>query len=211
MKVLHLAFFFFLTGFTSYTQDKSGYIRFATAVIPIDSSASNIQAASMFRNSKIELYFSETAYKVEINSGNFGKTINIADYTKDSLLFLASNNKLNIAKKTVIGNPIKSEVTAFDIYVNRDSIRTILGFKCYHVTLIENGETSYYWCTDDLDISLQGQPIFSEKLPGFPLEINQSKMGFQFTYTASNYVDFISNPSKVFSLEIPEGYIEVNN
>jgi hypothetical protein len=196
----------------SFAQQKSGYIKYSIDVIVLDTTPENLNVGRLLRDSKIELFVTENNYRVESYTGPFGSSSMICDYSKGQILTLSTNTMGKYARITTIKDALKKpEKIVTNTVVNRDRQRKILGFNCYYVELTENGSTGKFWCTDEIDFRLQGQSFMSESLPGYPLSIQKEDSGFQFTYTASNFIDRIDNPEITFSLEIPEGYTMIPN
>jgi len=196
----------------SFAQQKSGYIKYSIDVIVLDTTPENLNVGRLLRDSKIELFVTENNYRVESYTGPFGSSSMICDYSKGQILTLSTNTMGKYARITTIKDALKKpEKIVTNTVVNRDRQRKILGFNCYYVELTENGSTGKFWCTDEIDFRLQGQSFMSESLQGYPLSIQKEDSGFQFTYTASNFIDRIDNPEITFSLEIPEGYTMIPN
>ena len=196
----------------SFAQQKSGYIKYSIDVIVLDTTPENLNVGRLLRDSKIELFVTENNYRVESYTGPFGSSSMICDYSKGQILTLSTNTMGKYARITTIKDALKKPgKIVTNTVVNRDRQRKILGFNCYYVELTENGSTGKFWCTDEIDFRLQGQSFMSESLPGYPLSIQKEDSGFQFTYTASNFIDRIDNPEINFSLEIPEGYTMIPN
>jgi|GEM_PF-2243467 len=205
-----LLFICIITSYAGFGQSKEGYIRYTADVIPLDSTEENIQAAQYFRKSKIEIYYSQNCCRVDYQTGEISKTSTIGDRSKNTYLFLANNGKTKVAQKIILDSlPETPKSTNSKISIRKDTLKEILGFNCYFVSLNENGKISTYWCTDELKINFQGKSIVDEQIPGFPLMIRKEEMGFIFIYTVSNYRDFIEDHS-VFSTEIPEGYLDAS-
>lgn len=206
MRNTYFLFTFIALSFNSYSQSKEGYIRYTADVTPIDSTEENLQASKFFRQSKIEIYYSENCCRVDYQTGEISRTSTIGDRSKNIYLFLANNGKTKIAQKITLDSIPPSQTLSDGIVtINKDSLKEILGLKCYYVCLTKNGKKSTYWCTDNIKINFHGKSIVDSQIPGFPMVIRKEEMGFIFTYTVSNLKDYIEDRS-VFSTDIPPGY-----
>ena len=195
-------------------QHKDGYLKYHVDVVVADTTQETMQASRMLRNSKVEIYVRKNKYRIDTKMGTLFQNSMRHDEKKEETLILTTSEQGKFAQKYVNQKLRGSSTKNENIVVNeyRDSTRKILGFKCFYVQLISNGNTSNYWCSEEIDFIFEGDSFVDPSLPAFPLMIQKYQGGFQFTYTASNFRKKIDSPKEVFTTEVPDGYtLKPNN
>lgn len=203
-----LLIIFIVLNFNATAQINEGYLKFAIQILPIDTTQANLNAARMLWKSRMEISFAGDMYRIDSHIGDITDNTYIYNYSKGEILTLTSNKSSKFAHKKQINTEgtIARNDEGGEVIEYRDSTKQILGFKCYYVEVLNNGNSIPYWCTDEIDINFRGKSIMNPSIPGFPLWFQLEVKGFQMTYTAVNFIEEIDQ--NVFSTEIPEGYSE---
>lgn len=207
--------YFILIGFGQVTaQDSEGYVKYTIKVEVVDSTPELLQSVRLLRDSKMEIYFKPKRYRMHIKMGELYTITAIYNQDKAEILSLTTNMAGKFAQRVPsdsaalsIGGPLNGAETA----VFRDSTKKIIGFDCYYVEAYNEGVTVSYWCTDQISPTVDGKSIIDPSITGFPLWFSKVDQGIRMTYIASNYRDEIENPGRMFSLDIPEGFQEVQS
>lgn len=190
-------------------QLKEGYIQFHIDVNAIDTSSEARQSASMLKNSKMEVYFAKDLSRVDFTLGELSKTsvrinrkINKGISITESIMGKYANVSTadGLAGESTAMNDSNVTVTAFNEF------KTILGFKCQKYVLMNNGASTYYWCTDEISVEEVGQVVVNSNLPGFPMAFTSIENGLRMHFQASNFKETIPDKETVFSTDPPEGY-----
>ncbi len=214
MKQLLIKLIVILCTSQVFAQNNEGYVKYTIKVEVVDSTPELLQSVRLLHDSKMEIYFKPKRYRMHIKMGELYTITAIYNQDKAEILSLTSNMAGKFAQRVPsdsaalsIGGPLNGAETA----IFRDSTRKILGFDCYYVEAYSDGLTVSYWCTDQISSNVDGQSIIDPSISGFPLWFSKVDKGVRMTYIASNYRNEIDNPGRMFSLEVPEGYQEVQS
>lgn len=195
----------------TFAQIKEGYIKYN-----IDYSADSPEmemAASMMKNSTMEIYFDESKTKVNIQMpGMYSVTTVVNDSSNEVLMLfeIPMMGQKKYVKSTV------DEIEKFNDNQNDtekteiqylDDTKEIHGYKCKKAIIVMNDVSIIYWYTEDIKVNTAGQDNFNSDLPGHPLEFETKADGLTIKFTTSDLNDKISlNKEKLFNTGVPEGF-----
>ncbi|MDX2362570.1 MAG: hypothetical protein QNK23_17310 [Crocinitomicaceae bacterium] len=204
-----ILFLLLLVNFSLHAQYNTGYLKYVVQVVPLDTTQGNMNAARLLRKSKIEISFAEEMYRIDSQMGEISNNSIIYNYPKKEVLTLTSNGTNFLAQLLSTDDAKTREHADTDVQVTeyRDSTRKIIGFECFYVEFVENGASTAYWCTEEIEFKFRGKSIVHSSIPGFPLWFRKEENGFQLTYIAANFTKEID--AEIFSTDIPEGYTDV--
>lgn len=211
MKVISLiCLLFAFSPLTIKAQINEGYIQFDINVQAVDTSKNAQQSAAMMRNSKMEIFFAQDVSRVDFTLGQISQTsvrINRRENKGVSLSNNVMGKYANIGTADELAGE-KVEVTTENIKITPfEEYKTILGFKCQKHVMDNNGVYTTYWITDELEIEGMSEQVVNPNLPGFPLAFTSINNGLRMHFQASNYKSEIPNKKEVFSTEVPEEYV----
>jgi GLPGLI family protein len=203
-----IAILSFFIQFGVFGQVSEGYFQFSIDVQAIDTSLELKQQASMLRDSRMELYFSNGYYRMDFKLGNATNSSIRIDTLKNEALSLTSSAMGSYAYKSTpdaMGFGQKQLDSLFTVTLF-DEHKTILGFQCKKAVLERNGVRSTYWYTNDIKIDQNDVQLINKQIPGFPMAFTTIEKGMRFHYQVSNYKLEIENKAEVFSTEPPEDF-----
>jgi len=195
----------------TFVQIKEGYIKYN-----IEYSAESPEmemAASMMKNSTMEIYFDESKTKVNMQMpGMYSVTTVVND---------SSNKVLMLFEIPMMGQKkyVKSTVDEIEKFNNNengtqkpeiqflDETKEIHGFKCKKAIVVMNDVAVIYLYSEETNINTVGLDYFNSDLPGHPLEFETKDDGLEIIFTVAELNDKISlNKEKHFNTDVPEGF-----
>jgi GLPGLI family protein len=194
---------------TLSAQTSEGHVKYS-----IDMTSDNPEMAmaiSMMQGSTLQIYFKEQQSRVEMAMGSFMNTITISDATKGEALTLTSGMMGNSAMKTTFGDDNGDGVSDVDAEVDIDititeETKKILDYTCKKAIMSdEEGNESIFWFTDQINANKQGQNMLSDKIPGFPLQMEVNTNGMVMVMTATEFNKKLKDKN-LFDMTVPEGY-----
>jgi type II secretory pathway component PulC len=205
MRVLIFISFLFIS-ITSFAQLKEAYFQYNIELEAVDSSVQAKQTVAMLRNSKMELYFAPNKTRMDFKMGGISMTSVIMDRDKDVVLSL---NESFAGKKAMLGKPndpseVKNSNAKTTTFTDQ---KTILGYKCTKFVVEENGVTTVYWITKDIQIDSKDQAILNTNLPGFPVAFSKVEDGVKMSFQLTNIKEKLDNPiESIFFTDVPAGF-----
>lgn len=198
----------FTSVFSIFGQKTSGQISFDVFV-----SSDDPQTQSYIGNmegSILELFFHEGKIKSELFMGEFMTTTTISHEDKDTALVLLDGMMGQIAMKSTeddMSDEQKLAMSKRDVELV-DETKEIMGYQCKKaiVTGADDKEAEI-WYTTEIVPSYRGGQYMYEDIPGVPLEINSSWGKMDLKMVAFEYKKKVKKPEKVFSLEVPNGFV----
>lgn len=191
-------------------QLNEGYIKFDINVQAIDTSKNAQQTAAMMRDSRMEIFFAKDRSRVDFTLGQISQTsvrINRAANKGVSLSETVMGKYANVGTADDLAGE-EVTITTENIKITPfNEFRTILGFKCQKYVMDNNGSYTTYWITKKIEIEGMNQQIVNPNLPGFPLAFTSINNGLRMHFQASNYIEVLENKEQIFSTEVPEDYI----
>jgi|SRR5690554_3106351 len=193
-----------LNVFVAASQLNEGYFQYDIELQAMDDTPQTKQTISMFRNSKMEMFFVPNKTRINFIMGQFSTTSIIVDRKKKMTLSLSDSY---FGKKAILTNAIDdSEGQNQSVKIHNDR-RVILGYNCYRAEVTSSdGVTSEYWLTDSIKIDKESQKILNHNLPGFPVQFSKIDDGVKMTFQLTNMKKTVDNSDEVFSVEVPAGY-----
>ncbi len=209
MKVFSVIIVLIVTA-SAFGQLNEGYIQFDIDVQAVDTSKNAHQSAAMMRNSKMEIFFAQDLSRVDFTLGQISQTSVRIDRKNNKGVSL-SNNVMGKYANTGTADDLageKVEVSTENVKITPfDEYKTVLGFKCQKHVMDNNGVYTTYWITDQITIEGMSTQIVNPNLPGFPLAFTSINNGLRMHFQASNYKSELSDKSIIFSTEVPEDYL----
>lgn len=214
MKVINLiCFLILLLPVSGIAQINEGYIQFDIDVQATDTTKAARQSAAMMRNSKMEIFFAKDLSRVDFTLGQISQTSVRINRRKNKGVSLSNNvmgKYANVGTADELAGE-KVEVTTENIKITPfNEYKTILGFKCQKYVMDNNGVYTTYWITEEINIEGVSEQVVNPNLPGFPLAFTSVNNGLRMHFQASNYLSEIPDKVSVFSTEVPEEYILMN-
>jgi len=211
MKVISIIVLIFVTtSMSAVAQLNEGYIQFDIDVQAVDTSKNSQQSAAMMRNSKMEIFFAQDLSRVDFTLGQISQTSVRIDRKNNKGVSLSNNvmgKYANIGTADELAGE-KVEVSTENVRITPfEEYKTILGFKCQKHVMDNNGVYTTYWITDQITIEGMSSQVVNPNLPGFPLAFTSINNGLRMHFQASNYKSEIPDKSAVFSTEVPEEYL----
>ncbi len=209
MKVFSFIIILFVTA-SAFGQLNEGYIQFDIDVQAVDTSKNAHQSAAMMRNSKMEIFFAQDLSRVDFTLGQISQTSVRIDRKNNKGVSLSNNvmgKYANIGTADDLAGE-KVEVSTENVKITPfDEYKTVLGFKCQKHVMDNNGVYTTYWITDQITIEGMSTQLVNPNLPGFPLAFTSINNGLRMHFQASNYKSELSDKAIIFSTEVPEDYL----
>lgn len=194
--------------FSAYGQRTSGQVSYDVFVSADDPEVQSW--AENMEGSILELYFHEGKVKSELFMGDFMSTTTTIEQGNDTALVLLDGMMGQIAMKSTEEDMSEEQRLAMskrDVELV-DETKEIMGYECKKaiVTGADDKETVIWYTTEIVPAYREGQYLY-EDIPGVPLEIHSSWGKMNLKMVAFEYNKKIRKPEKVFSMEIPSGYV----
>lgn len=194
--------------FSAYGQRTSGQVSYDVFVSADDPEVQSW--AENMEGSILELYFHEGKVKSELFMGDFMSTTTTIEQGNDTALVLLDGMMGQIAMKSTEEDMSEEQRLAMskrDVELV-DETKEIMGYECKKaiVTGADDKETIIWYTTEIVPAYREGQYLY-EDIPGVPLEIHSSWGKMNLKMVAFEYNKKIRKPEKVFSMEIPSGYV----
>lgn len=193
-------------------QITEGYFHYSISVSAVDTSLDTRQKVGTLYNSKMELYFADKKSRIDFQMGKiYSMSLIVDNVIKFGLSLNATPNgkyAVPLYEKDLNAMPKKTTSTDSVILVNETKI--FLGFTCKKAIVVQDGNQTIYWYTDEINIDKTGQMILNASIPGFPLYFSTIAEGMKMEYQVSNYKFELENKETIFSLLVPEGYQFIN-
>lgn len=194
--------------FSVVGQKKSGQISYDVFVSTDDAQAKSW--AEKMEGSILELYFHDGKIKSELFMGDFMTTTTISYKDKDTALVLLDGVMGQIAMKSTeddMSDEQKLAMSKRDVELV-DETKEIMGYECKKAIVTgADDKESVIWYTMDIVPDYRESQYMYEDIPGVPLEINSSWGKMDLRMVAFDYRKKIRKPEKVFSMEIPGGFV----
>ncbi|MFT6280287.1 MAG: GLPGLI family protein [Salibacteraceae bacterium] len=207
MKNLFLILFF-TVSFQAFSQVTEGYFQYSIDVKPLDTSIDTRQKVGMLIDSKMEIYFADNLSRVDFQMGSMYTTSVRIDRNIQKAISLSTSMAGNYAAELPMDalNANAPQLDPNAVLELFDEEKTILGFKCKKAVLTQDGNSTIYWVTDEIDIAIQNYSILNPNVPGFPLEFSSTSEGMSMNFKASNHKLNLKDKKEIFSTVIPEEY-----
>lgn len=194
--------------FSAYGQRTSGQVSYDVFVSADDPEVQSW--AENMEGSILELYFHEGKVKSELFMGDFMSTTTTIEQGNDTALVLLDGMMGQIAMKSTEEDMSEEQRLAMskrDVELV-DETKEIMGYECKKaiVTGADDKEMIIWYTTEIVPAYREGQYLY-EDIPGVPLEIHSSWGKMNLKMVAFEYNKKIRKPEKVFSMEIPSGYV----
>lgn len=199
-----------LTTFALSAQVTTGHFKYT-----IEMTSDNPEMAmgiAMMQGSTLDIFFKGNKSRTEMAMGSFMNTIVISDADKKESLTLMSGMMGNSAIRSTYEEleAQKGEDAETPEITVTEETKEILGYTCKKAVMTdEEGNESSFWITEDIAVNKEGQTMLSNKMPGFPLEMEVNNNGMVMTMTAKEFNKKVKD-KKLFELTIPEGYTETS-
>lgn len=160
--------------------------------------------------STMELYFMDGQIRSEMYLGEFMTMINVHQQGEDSTLTLLDGMMGKIAMKTTEDDLEDEQKLAkskrrIDLV---EGTKEIIGYTCNKAIITNaDGEESVVWYTTEIVPSYRDGQYLYEEIPGVPLQMETSWGKMKLTMTAFDVKKKVKKPEKLFSLDIPKGYV----
>ena len=207
-KLIFTTAVFFTAVFSVFGQKTSGQVSYDVFV-----SSDDPQTQSYIGNmegSILELFFHEGKIKSELFMGEFMTTTTISHENKDTVLVLLDGMMGQIAMKSTeddMSDEQKLAMSKRDVELV-DETKEIMGYDCKKAIVTgADDKEAVVWYTTEIVPSYRGGQYMYEDIPGVPLEINSSWGKMDLKMVAFEYKKKIKKPEKVFSLEVPNGFV----
>lgn len=209
MKNLFLITAFLITAvFSVYGQRTSGQVSYDIFVSTDDPQVQSW--AENMEGSILELYFHDGKIKSEMFMGDFMTRVTTHHKGNDTALVLLDGPMGQIAMKSTeddMSDEQKLAMSKRDVELV-DETKEIMGYECKKVIITgADDKESIVWYTTEIVPEYRGGQYLYEDIPGVPLEINSSWGKMDLKMVAFDYRKKIRKPEKVFSMEIPSGYV----
>ena len=206
MKQVILIFFLFANHLL-FSQLTEGYLQYDIDVAAVDSSTKTKQTVAMLRDSRMELYFTETRSLMIFKMGKMSTTRVVVDREKNQVL---STNEGVMGKVAILSSADEIETIEKDPNATlefSDETKKILGYTCKKAILHQGELITVYWYTSEIEVAVKDQQILNPNVPGFPMGFSKIENGVRMTFQLSNLrEDLTENLDELFSLEVPEGF-----
>ena len=207
-KLIFTTAVFFTAVFSVFGQKTSGQVSYDVFV-----SSDDPQTQSYIGNregSILELFFHERKINSELFMGEFMTTTTISHENKDTVLVLLDGMMGQIAMKSTeddMSDEQKLAMSKRDVELV-DETKEIMGYDCKKAIVTgADDKEAVVWYTTEIVPSYRGGQYMYEDIPGVPLEINSSWGKMDLKMVAFEYKKKIKKPEKVFSLEVPNGFV----
>lgn len=205
---------FFITAvvctavFSALGQRTSGQVSYDIFVSTDDPQVQSW--ADNMEGSILELYFHDGKIKSEMFMGDFMTTVTTHHEDNDTALVLLDGMMGQIAMKRTeddLSDEEKLALSKRDVELV-DETKEIMGYECKKAIITgADDKESVVWYTTEIVPEYRGGQYLYEDIPGVPLEIHSSWGKMDLKMVAFDYRKKIRKPEKVFSMEIPGGYV----
>lgn len=205
--------FLFVSIFTGATAQKMGFIEYDIEIHGITPEIN--KGAAMMVDSKMSLFFSDSAIRQEYALGTHTKKTTILNYQQNQGIFYedGENGKYGVfGTCSQINQLIQVDTTSRVEFT--DHQKKILTYSCKKALMhLQSGEVVEYWYTTDFPIETPSFGLFNPKIPGIILEFSSTANGFFMRFKCSNYGNELEDPDKLFEPKITRDYkmIEFNS
>ncbi len=207
-KLIIITAVFFTAVFSVFGQKTSGQVSYDVFVTTDDPQAQSY--VSNMEGSILELYFHEGKIKSELFMGELITTTTVSEKDEDTVLVLVDGMMGQIAMKTTendMSDEQKLAMSKRDVELVDES-KEIMGYECKKAIVTgADDKESVIWYTTEIVPSYRGGQYMYEDIPGVPLEINSSWGKMDLKMVAFEYKKKIKKPEKVFSKEVPSGFV----
>jgi GLPGLI family protein len=193
--------------FISTTQILEGHVTYSIAVTSDNPDMQMV--IGMLNDSKMEVYFSKSKTRSEMNMGAVMSITTISDLQKDTLLMLMGGMAgQNAIKSTISEMKKETDSIKYKVTLLNDT-KSILDYSCKKAIVEDpDGNESTYWYTTEINVSKEGQTYLNSQVPGFPMEFELNNNGVKMVMTVSTIDKKLDKKTSesLFQMTIPEGF-----
>ena len=206
MRVLSLVFVLFFV-FSANCQLTKGYFQYSIDVEAMDTLLKTRQSVALLRDSKMELYFTKDKSRMDFKMGQVNTISIIVDRKKNTVLSLNSSMMGKAAQTGLATDiPIPKKDSSIEVTFSEEK-RKILDYNCKKAVLTENNVETTYWYTTEIQVDGKDYSILNPNIPGFPMQFSKTQDGVLMTFELSNIRKELEDEKQLFSTEVPEGYM----